>query len=101
MKKAQKFDDIKRSKHSPEAKARVAARVDDALVAMTLADLRKELGLTQIQMAELGDMSQGQVSTLERRNDHLVSTIRKHVQALGGTLEITAVVGDKRVLLNV
>jgi hypothetical protein len=30
-----------------------------------------------------------------------ISTLRRHVEALGGRLEVTAVVGDKRVVLDV
>jgi transcriptional regulator with XRE-family HTH domain len=60
---------------------------------MNLGELRRELGVTQTQMAQAADMTQGELSKLERREDHLVSTLRMCVQALGGELEITAVVG--------
>lgn len=68
---------------------------------MSLAELRKELGITQVEMASAADMTQAQISTWERRDDHLVSTLRRCVRALGGELEVVAVVGDKRVKLNV
>jgi hypothetical protein len=38
--------------------------------------------------------------SIERRDDHLVSTIRRYVEALGGTVEVVAVLGNKRVALT-
>ena len=64
-------------------------------------ELRKALGLTQEEAASGSDMTQSELSRLERRDDHLVSTLRRYVEGLGGELEITAVVGDKRVRLTV
>ena len=68
---------------------------------MSLADLRRELGITQVELATAADMAQSQVSALENRDDHLVSTLRRCVRALGGELEVIAVVGEKRVKLAV
>ena len=36
---------------------------------------------------------------VERRPDHRISTLRRHVTALGGEIEITAVVDGKRIRL--
>jgi predicted transcriptional regulator len=79
----------------------VRKRVEAELLEMNLGELRRELGVTQSEMAAAADMTQGELSKLERRDDHLVSTLRKCVRALGGELEITAVVGNKRVKLTV
>lgn len=99
--KLHKWEDIKRSRHDPERAARVRQRVEAELLEMSLADLRRELGVTQVDMAAAAEMTQGQLSATERRDDHLVSTLRRCVRALGGDLEIIAVVGDKRVKLSV
>jgi transcriptional regulator with XRE-family HTH domain len=64
---------------------------------VSLAELRKELGVTQVEMAKAAEMTQSELSKLERRDDHLVSTLRRAVRALGGELEVTAVVGNKRI----
>jgi transcriptional regulator with XRE-family HTH domain len=68
---------------------------------MSLADLRRELGVTQTAMAAAAEMTQGQLSNTERREDHLVSTLRRCVRALGGELDVIAVVGGKRFKLTV
>lgn len=99
--KLHKWDDIKRRGKSPERVARLEKRVEAELVEMSLADLRRELGVTQEEMARAAEMTQSELSRLERRNDHLISTLYRAVRALGGELELTAVVGDKRVRLTV
>jgi hypothetical protein len=96
--KLHNWNDLKRSRE-PERAERVRRRVEAELVEMSLGELRRELGVTQAQMAHAAEMNQGEVSRLERREDHLVSTLRRCVRALGGDIEITAVVGDKRVRL--
>lgn len=99
--KTQKWSDIKGAHLSEEQRARVSRRVEEELTEMSLADLRRELGVTQVELAEAAEMTQSQVSTLEHRTDHLVSTLRRCVRALGGDIEVIAVVGDKRVKLSV
>ncbi len=55
-----------------------------------LRGLRSARSLTQTQVAEALDLSQPDVSRLERRSDVLVSTLRRFVEATGGELEIVA-----------
>jgi hypothetical protein len=45
-------------------------------------------------------MTQSELSRLESRDDHLTSTLRRYVEALGGTLEISAVFGGRRIKLT-
>lgn len=99
--KTHKWRDINRSKNDPARAARVEARVGAELLEMTLSELRRELGITQVDLARAAEVAQSQISTLENRDDHLVSTLRRHVHALGGHLEVVAVVGDKRIKLAV
>lgn len=65
-----------------------------------LRDVRKDLGLTQVELATLAGMSQGDLSRLERRTDHLLSTLQRYVAALGGHLEIAAIFGSRRYPLD-
>ena len=64
---------------------------------MHLRELRERRGKTQAELADLIEMSQGEVSRAERRDDHLVSTLRSIVEALGGKLAVTTVFDDERV----
>jgi predicted transcriptional regulator len=96
-----KWSEIRRSRLSPEAEREVDQQVQDDLLEMSLATLRGELGLTQVQVAKAAEMTQGMLSQAENRSDHLVSTVRRIVNALGGELEVSAVIGGKRVKLSV
>jgi transcriptional regulator with XRE-family HTH domain len=60
------------------------------LLAMDLAELRGSRGLTQEELASRLDISQSNVSRLERRRDMLISTLREVVEAYGGRLRIIA-----------
>ena len=71
------------------------------MLEMSLADLRRGLGITQVTLAGAADMALSQVSALENGADHLLSTLRRSVRALGGELEVIAVVGDRRIKLAV
>jgi predicted transcriptional regulator len=99
--KVQKWSDIRRKKLSEAELAEIDQRVAAEVLDMNLTALRESLGVTQVQMAAAAEMTQSEVSKLEKRNDHLVSTLRRAVRALGGDLEVTAVVGDKRIKLSV
>ena len=54
----------------------------------------------QVEAAKLAEMTQGEVSRLENRDDYRLSTLRHLVQALGGRLEVIAHIGDKPVKLR-
>jgi transcriptional regulator with XRE-family HTH domain len=61
---------------------------------LRLAILREQLGKSQVELAELLGTSQPNVSQLERSDDLQLSSLAKYVHALGGQLQINAVVGD-------
>jgi transcriptional regulator with XRE-family HTH domain len=75
-------------------------RVEKTLLEMNLQALRDELGKTQAEVAAAAEMTQGEMSRAERRDDHLVSTLRRIVEALGGRLEVIADFGDRKVRLT-
>jgi predicted transcriptional regulator len=91
---------LKQASLSPEAQKRVQARVTRAAEERTLKALRQDLALTQAQVSAAADMTQSELSRLEAREDHLTSTLRRYVAALGGKLEVTAVFGKRRVKLT-
>lgn len=98
--KTHKWRDIRGKKLGPEALARVERDVRAELVQMELRDLREMVGKTQSELAELTELTQSQLSKFENREDHLISTLRRYVEALGGELEVVAVLGNKRVTLR-
>lgn len=91
---------LKQARLSSEARARVRARVAAELEEQTLKGLRQQLELTQVEVGRAAAMTQSELSRLEGREDHLTSTLRRYVEALGGRLEVTAVFGKRRVKLT-
>jgi len=99
MAKTARWSEIKKKAMTPEQieRARVSAIAE--LHALTLRQLREEAGLTQVDMADLTELTQSALSRLERREDNPIEAVRRYVEALGGELEIVAVMGNKRVKL--
>ena len=97
---ARNWKAIKAARLSPDAAARVAGRARDEVRAFTLKELRQELAVTQVALAAAADMTQSELSRLESRFDHRVSSLRRYVEALGGELEVVAVFGHKRMRLQ-
>ena len=85
-----------KARQSPEMQKEIeegAAKLIAELA--TLREIRKEQNITQAALAEELGIGQDGVSRLERRNDALVSTIRRAVEAMGGDLHIVAEFPDR------
>jgi len=95
------WSEIKGAKMTPERRARLDREVKSELLAMELRELRSLAGVTQDEAAEAAEMTQPQISKIENQEDLLLSTLRRYVEALGGTLEVVAVLGNKRVTLTI
>jgi DNA-binding XRE family transcriptional regulator len=50
--------------------------------------MRQSVGMTQMEVAKRLGVTQPYLSRLEKRDDHLLSTINRYAQALGGTLTV-------------
>ena len=98
----QRWTDVKRRKYAKDPKRleRIEREVEAEVLDLNLKAMRELLGKTQIQTAKAAKMSQGEVSRAEQRTDHLLSTLRRYVKALGGDVEIVAHFGAKRVRLK-
>ncbi len=64
-----------------------------------LRTLRTAVGKRQEDVAHAAEMKQGDVSKLEGRDDVKVSTLTRYIAALGGKLEVVAVINGRRYLL--
>ena len=96
---ARNFEEL-RAGMSPESQARVEQRVRKALAAMPMDELRQARSLTQAQLAEILNVSQGAVSKVERRTDMYISTLRSYVRAMGGDVEIRAIFPEGEVIIE-
>jgi predicted transcriptional regulator len=95
-----KWSDIKAKRMTQERRERLDREVKVELLEMELRELRELSGISQADLAAAANMSQPQLSQIEARDDHLLSTLRRYVEALGGHLEVIAVIGNKRVTLT-
>jgi transcriptional regulator with XRE-family HTH domain len=75
---------------SKAREARVVARVSELKHEMALHELRQARERSQQDLARELKVGQPAVAKLERRADMYVSNLRRYVEALGGSLEITA-----------
>src|SRR5580698_9382704 len=83
-----------------ERRQRIEERVQKSLAAMPLDQIRKAQQMTQLQLAGILGVNQGEISKIEHRSDVCVSTLVEYVEALGGRLEIRAVFNDREVRIT-
>jgi predicted transcriptional regulator len=86
---AKKFLEL-REKMSSERRARIDEKVKKTLAEMPLNELRNARGLSQKMLAETLHIQQPAIAKLEKRTDMYISTLRSHIQAMGGELEVIA-----------
>jgi len=80
-----------RRKKVREAAERAANEIE-----MSLRGIRESVGKTQVELASLVDMTQSELSRMERREDHRLSTLRRYANALGGEVKVIIEVRGKR-----
>lgn len=96
---AKKFETL-RASMKPEARARSDAKARAMLVEMPLAELRQARGLSQKVLAEVLHVQQPSIAKMEKRTDMYISTLRSHIEAMGGELEVVARFPDGAVKIN-
>lgn len=73
------------------SRRKIARRVTELVVEeMTMRELRKTMKITQAQLAKKLGVKQEQVSRSENRDDIHLSTLKRSVEAMGGTLTLVA-----------
>ena len=86
---AQKFEKL-REQLNPESIQKANVKTKDIMAEMLLAEIRKEAGFTQEDLAETIGVKQPSLSKLESQDDIQVSTLQRLIKALGGQLELIA-----------
>ena len=62
---------------------------------VTLREVREAVKRTQVEVAAAMGASQDRISKLEHSDDALVSTLRRHIRALGGELKLMVEFPDR------
>ena len=96
---AKKFADL-RAQMSPESRARADAKAQAMLAEMPLNELRQARGLSQKMLAEVLHVQQPSIAKIEKRTDMYLSTLRSHIEAMGGELDVIARFPDGSVKIN-
>ena len=96
---AKKFSDLK-AKLTPESQARAETKAQVMLAEMPLNELRQARGLSQKMLAEVLHVQQPSIAKIERRTDMYLSTLRSHIEAMGGQLEVVARFPDGAVKIS-
>src|ERR1700679_2735931 len=85
-------------KSLPASRQRKIEKRASVLIAeeMTLQELRRARTMTQVNMAKTLGVAQKQISEIEKRTDMHISTLRRSIEAMGGTLSLVAEFPDRK-----
>ena len=75
---------------SAASKKRIENKITKLRQEMALAEVRKAMSLTQVDLAEILHIKQAALARLENRTDMYISSLRKYIVAMGGELDIVA-----------
>src|SRR2546425_10855679 len=79
---------------------RIEKRFQKSLAAMPLDQLRKAQQMTQVQLAEIVGVNQGDGSKIKHRADICDSTLAEYIEAMGGSLDIREAYNDRVVRIT-
>lgn len=96
---AKKFADL-RARMPVDAQQRATTLTQTMMQEMPLHELRQARGLSQKVMAELLHVQQPAIAKLEKRTDMYLSTLRSHIEAMGGQLDVIARFADGSVRIT-
>jgi transcriptional regulator with XRE-family HTH domain len=75
---------------APERLARAEIKAKEIMTDMLLAEIRKQVGLTQKELAATLKIKQPSLSKIESQDDMKIGTLIRIIEALGGELELIA-----------
>lgn len=96
---AKKFSELRASMSAP-ARGKADASAKAMLAEMPLNELRQARGLSQKMLAEVLHVQQPSIAKIEKRTDMYLSTLRSHIEAMGGELDVIARFPDGSVKIN-
>ncbi len=96
---AKSFNELK-EKMSPQRREKIEDRAQTILISMALQELRQTRDLTQQDLANILEVNQAALSKMENQTDIRVSTLRKLLSAMGGSLKIVAEFPEGEIVIN-
>ncbi|HEX6499745.1 MAG TPA: helix-turn-helix transcriptional regulator [Micromonosporaceae bacterium] len=92
--KAQAIDPTWDTAERTTRRARMREEMLASVSGAQLAEIRKQLGMTQVQSAEATGLSQARISQIENGSATSLESLRLYVLGLGGHLDIVARIGN-------
>ncbi len=96
---AKSFNNL-RKKMTSDRRAKIESRTQELLADLPLQEIRHARQLTQEEVAKKLRVNQAAVSKMERRTDLYISTLRNHIEAMGGILILHAEFPEGRYQIN-
>lgn len=96
---AKKFTEL-RAGMTQAAREKADGMARQLLAEMPLNELRQARGLSQKMLAEVLHVQQPSIAKIEKRTDMYLSTLRSHIEAMGGELDVIARFPDGSVKIN-
>ena len=96
---AKKFSAL-RAGMSQSAREKADSKARAMLAEMPLNELRQARGLSQKMLAEVLHVQQPSIAKIEKRTDMYLLTLRSHIEAMGGELEVIARFPDGTVKIS-
>ena len=96
---AKSFNELK-EKMSSQRREQIEDQAQAILISMALQELRQTRHLTQQDLANILNVNQAALSKMENQTDIRVSTLRRLLTAMGGTLKIVAEFPEGEVVIN-
>ena len=94
-----KFAEL-RAQMTPQAQESAMSSARAMLAEMPLNELRQARGLSQKMLAEVLRVQQPSIAKMEKRTDMYLSTLRSHIEAMGGELDVVARFPDGAVRIS-
>ena len=96
---AKKFSEL-RAAMPPAARQQANKKAKAMLLEMPLNERLQARGLTQKMLAEVLNLQQPSIAKLAKRTDIYLTTLRSHIEAMGGELDIIARFPDGTVKIS-
>ena len=82
------------------AQKKAIQKAEKLMSEMPLNELRAAKQMSQDTIAKILNKKQANISRLEKNTDMYISTLKRYIEAMGGSLEIRAIFPDGQIKIN-
>lgn len=94
--RAQRIDPHRDSSERVADRSRIREELLSRVNGARLAEIRRSVGMTQVQLAETTGLTQARISQIENGDSVGLDTLRTYITGLGGQVDVVARVGTVR-----